>query len=67
MINYVSQTWEQKIGNKIVSITNLNPQFSVDEKRKVKLHLFADNMTLHTEHQESAKSEKRKENSKINQ
>ena len=34
MISYVEQTWEQKIGNKIVSITNLTPQFSVDEKEK---------------------------------
>ena len=34
------------------------------KKRKVKLHLFADNMALHRERQESAKSEKRKGNFK---
>ena len=31
MVKYVAQSWEQKIGNKIVLITNLHPQFSVDE------------------------------------
>ena len=41
MTNYVAQTWEQEIGNKIVSITNLTPQFSVDEKREVKLQIEA--------------------------
>ena len=41
MVKYVAQSWEQKIGNKIVSITNLNPQFSVDEKREVKLQIEA--------------------------
>ena len=41
MVNYVAQSWEQKIGNKIVSITNLNPQFTVDEKREVKLQIEA--------------------------
>lgn len=41
MVKYVTQSWEQKIGNKIVSITNLHPQFSVDEKREVKLQIEA--------------------------
>ena len=41
MVNYVAESWEQKIGNKIVLITNLTPQFSVDEKRKVKLQIEA--------------------------
>ena len=41
MVNYVAQSWKQKIGNKIVSITNLTPGFSVDEKRKVKLQIEA--------------------------
>ena len=41
MVNYVAQSWEQKIGSKIVSITNLNPQFSVDEKIEVKLQIEA--------------------------
>jgi hypothetical protein len=41
MINYVAQTQGEKIGNKIVSITNLNPPFSVDEKREVKLQIEA--------------------------
>ena len=41
MVKYVAQSWEQKIGNKIVSITNLTPQFSVDEKREVKLQIEA--------------------------
>ena len=41
MVNYVAQSWEQKIGNKIVSITNLTPGFSVDEKREVKLQIEA--------------------------
>ena len=41
MINYVAQTWEQKIGNKMLSLTNLTPQFSADEKREVKLQIEA--------------------------
>ncbi len=41
MISCVAQTWERKIGNKTVSITNLTPQFSVDEKREVKLQTEA--------------------------
>ena len=41
MVNYVAQSWKQKIGNKIVLITNLHPQFSVDEKREVKLQIEA--------------------------
>ncbi len=41
MINYVTQTQGEKIGNKIVCITNLTPQFSVDEKREVKLQIEA--------------------------
>ena len=41
MVKYVAESWEQKIGNKIVSITNLTPGFSVDEKREVKLQIEA--------------------------
>ena len=41
MVNNVAQSWEQKISNKIVLITNLTPQFSVDEKREVKLKIEA--------------------------
>lgn len=41
MINYVAQTQSVKIGNKIVSITNLTPGFSVNEKREVKLQTEA--------------------------
>lgn len=41
MTTYITRTWKQKIGNKIVSITNLTPQFSVDEKREVKLQIEA--------------------------
>lgn len=41
MTNYVVQTRVEKIGNKIVSITNLTPQFSVEEKREVKLQIEA--------------------------
>ena len=38
MTSYITQTWERKIGNKVISITDLNPQFSADEKRAIKLH-----------------------------
>ena len=41
MVKYVAESWEQKIGNKIVSTKNLTPQFSVDEKREVKLQIEA--------------------------
>ena len=41
MVKYVAQSWEQKIGNKILSITNLTPQFYVNEKREVKLQIEA--------------------------
>lgn len=39
MTTYVTETWERKIGNKIVPVTNLTPQFSVDEKQAVKLQI----------------------------
>lgn len=41
MVNYVAESWEQKIGNKVITITNLTPDFSVDEKREVKLQIEA--------------------------
>lgn len=41
MTGYVAEMWEQKIGNKTVSITNLTPQLSVDEKGEVKLQIEA--------------------------
>ena len=39
MTSYITQTWERKIGNKVISITDLNPQFSADEKREIKLQI----------------------------
>ena len=41
MVNYVAQSWKQKIGKKVITITNLTPDFSVDEKREVKLQIVA--------------------------
>lgn len=41
MTNYVAQTQRVTIGNKSVLITNLTPQFSVDEKKEVKLQTEA--------------------------
>ena len=41
MVNYVAESWEQKIGNKVITITNLTPDFSADEKREVKLQIEA--------------------------
>lgn len=39
MTSYITQTWERKIGNKVISITDLNPQFSADEKKEIKLQI----------------------------
>ena len=41
MVNYVAQSWEQKIGNKIVLITNLNKKKKKEKKREVKLQIEA--------------------------
>lgn len=41
MTTYITQTWKQKIGNKVITITNLTPDFSADEKREVKLQIEA--------------------------
>lgn len=41
MTSYIAEMWEKKIDNKIVSITNLTPGFSVDEKREVKQQIEA--------------------------
>lgn len=41
MTNYMRETYERKIGATVISVTNLNPQFSADEKREVKLQIEA--------------------------
>lgn len=41
MTTYIRETYEQKIGNKVITITNLTPDFSVDEKIEVKLQIEA--------------------------
>ena len=41
MTTYMRETYERKIGNKVMTITNLTPDFSVDEKREVKLQIEA--------------------------
>ena len=41
MAAYTSQTLERKIGSRIISVTNLTPEFSADGKRKVKLQTEA--------------------------
>ena len=41
MAAYTSQTLERKIGSGIISVTNLTPEFSAEEKRKVKLQIEA--------------------------
>ncbi len=37
MTTYIIETFEQKIGNKLITVTNLTPEFSTYEKRKIKL------------------------------
>ena len=41
MPTYIRETNERKIGKKVITITNLTPDFSVDEKREVKLQIVA--------------------------
>lgn len=41
MTTYIRETYERKIGNKVIAITNLTPDFSADEKREVKLQIEA--------------------------
>ena len=36
---YIKETREEKIGNRTITITNLTPDFSADEKRAVKLQI----------------------------
>lgn len=37
MTTYITETFEQKIGNRVITVTNLTPEFSAYEKRKIKL------------------------------
>ena len=37
MTTYIIKTFEQKIGNRVIAVTNLTPEFSAYEKRKIKL------------------------------
>ena len=39
MTTYITKTYKRKIGAAVISVTNLTPQFSVDEKREVKLQI----------------------------
>ena len=39
MTTYITETHTRKIGAAVISVTNLTPQFSVDEKREVKLQI----------------------------
>ena len=39
MTAYIKETREEKIGNRTITITNLTPDFSADEKRAVKLQI----------------------------
>ena len=41
MTTYIRATHERQIGQKVITITNLTPDFSVDEKREVKLQIEA--------------------------
>ena len=41
MTTYIRETYERKIGAAVISVTNLTPRFSVDEKREVKLQIEA--------------------------
>ena len=41
MTTYIRETYERKIGNKVITITNLTPDFSAHEKREVKLQIGA--------------------------
>ena len=41
MTTYMRETHVRKIGATVISVTNLNPQFSADEKREVKLQIEA--------------------------
>lgn len=36
-MNYITETFEQKIGGRVITVTNLTPEFSTCEKRKIKL------------------------------
>ena len=37
MTTYIIETFEQKIGNRVITVTNLTPEFSAYEKRKIKV------------------------------
>lgn len=39
MTTYMTETWKRKIGSRVITITNLTPEFSVDEKQAVKLQI----------------------------
>ncbi len=36
-MNYITETFEQKIGGRVITVTNIPPEFSTCEKRKNKL------------------------------
>ena len=41
MTTYITRIWKQNIGNKVIRITNLTPDFNVKKKREVKLQIEA--------------------------